>query len=354
MGRDPQAADFRGADLRGVGFSYTNLQNADFGYARLDDSQLFGAMLQGAHLERAQLYGADVRNARLDGADLVDAGLQAAYLEGSTFHGANLRGAILQAADFTDADLQGADLSYAQLQGANLRDANIHGAGLRWAQLQGTDLERLQADDAEFEGTFVTRALLTDAKLDSSAIYSVHSEMVMIRGDMGPLIHPKLIYRYSEPISIEPLTQANVDDWTDAAMQFVTTEKSAASIAKRFDRLKPNFQTTEQDARDDQVWKSLEVSSSVRDPAGTQHRQRLASFLGDLACDLDGAPHVARGLVTGGRSYTGSRLSELGDQLDTVRNRMKAGREQPDACKGVAGFTENDWRRLDEIQPAED
>jgi hypothetical protein len=28
---------------------------------------------------------------------------------------------------------------------------------------------------------------------------------------------------------------------------------------------------------------------------------------------------------------------------------MKAGREKPDACKGVAGFTEDDWRALDAL-----
>jgi hypothetical protein len=47
------------------------------------------------------------------------------------------------------------------------------------------------------------------------------------------------------------------------------------------------------------------------------------------------------------------RFGALGDQLDSVRQRMKAGREQPDVCKGVAGFTENDWRELDAIKPTE-
>ena len=45
------------------------------------------------------------------------------------------------------------------------------------------------------------------------------------------------------------------------------------------------------------------------------------------------------------------RLAALGDQLDGVRKRMKAGREKPEDCQGVAGFTEEDWRNLDAIKP---
>jgi len=37
--------------------------------------------------------------------------------------------------------------------------------------------------------------------------------------------------------------------------------------------------------------------------------------------------------------------------LDGVRNQMKAGRDKPGACKGVVGFTDDDWRRLEAIKP---
>jgi len=76
--------------------------------------------------------------------------------------------------------------------------------------------------------------------------------------------------------------------------------------------------------------------------------RRLADRLGDLACDPDGAPYVARALIQ-------NRLSSLlGDQLERVRARMKSARDKPDSCRGVAGFAEDDWRRLDAIKPAED
>jgi hypothetical protein len=46
-----------------------------------------------------------------------------------------------------------------------------------------------------------------------------------------------------------------------------------------------------------------------------------------------------------------SRLWRLGDQLEGLRERINAGRDKPDACKGVAGFTEDDWRAVDAIKP---
>jgi hypothetical protein len=58
-------------------------------------------------------------------------------------------------------------------------------------------------------------------------------------------------------------------------------------------------------------------------------------------------PDVARGLIRNGR------LAALGDQLETVRTRMKYGREGSDACEGLASFTRDDWLRLDAIKPVE-
>ena len=83
--------------------------------------------------------------------------------------------------------------------------------------------------------------------------------------------------------------------------------------------------------------------SAALDPDGAQYRRRLADRLGKLVCDPGGAPYVARGLVRSGR------LAALGDQLEGVRKSIEAARDKPDACKGVVGFTERDWRDLDAI-----
>jgi hypothetical protein len=46
-------------------------------------------------------------------------------------------------------------------------------------------------------------------------------------------------------------------------------------------------------------------------------------------------------------------LASLGDELAGVRERMKAGRDKPDACRGIAGFAENGCRTLEAIKPTE-
>jgi uncharacterized protein YjbI with pentapeptide repeats len=306
--RDLEAAVLRGADLRGVSLKDAVMRGANLSFARLDGSRLLGTDLQGAYLSAAQLQGAN-----LDGAQL-----QGAWLDHAQLQGANL-----------SAQLQGAVLTFAELQGANLSYAQLQGAELKSAQLQGADLRSADLSDSELEGTFVFRTDISDANLATAVIHSIEADKVK-REDSG---------------KTAPLTEADLDTWIAAATAFAH-ERDKAKIA-RFARLKPP-QTTEQDASDQATWNGLAKQSAALDPDGTQSRHRLADRLGDLACGPDDAPYVARGLVGIGAF---SRLPSLGDQLDAVRKRMKDGREKPDACKGVAGFTEEDWRRLDAIKP---
>ena len=87
-----------------------------------------------------------------------------------------------------------------------------------------------------------------------------------------------------------------------------------ARIAERFARLKLDFQTHEADAADQAKWSELEKQSLALDPDGAQHRRRLATILGDLACKDDGAPYVARALFAalgGARRPIGWRAQSL-------------------------------------------
>jgi hypothetical protein len=97
----------------------------------------------------------------------------------------------------------------------------------------------------------------------------------------------------------------------------------------------------------------MENASLALDTDGANHRRRLGGLLGEPACTPTGAPYVARSFIRPGEDTSDSRLALLGDQLESVRKRMKDGRDKPDGCRGVAGFTEDDWRRLDAIKPTE-
>jgi uncharacterized protein YjbI with pentapeptide repeats len=342
-GRDLQAAILSGADLRGVSLNSAAIQGADLSNTRLDGAHLKWANLQGADLKDAQLQGADLHNALLQGAELEDAQLQGADLTEANLQSTGLSGARLQAASLILAQLQGANLreallqgavlGFAQMQGADLSRAQLQGADLRFAQLQGADLRGADMSDTELDKTFVFGADISDANLATAAIRTIETDKVK-RDDSG---------------KTAPLSEADVDEWIAAATEFAL-EKDKAETIRRFARLKP-VQPTEQDTSDQAKWTHLAKQSLSLDPDGAQYRRRLANRLGDLACDADGAPYVARGLVGNDLS---SRLAALGDQLGGVRKRMKAVREKPDACEGVAGFTENDWRQLDAIAPVQD
>jgi hypothetical protein len=151
-----------------------------------------------------------------------------------------------------------------------------------------------------------------------------------------------------------PLTLADIDNWSNEATRYVA-ETQRSSILARLARLQPGFQTPEQDVADQLTWSDLEKRALALDPDGTQHRRRLAAILGDLVCDAEGAPYVARVLVgdhtitVAGQEIT--RLAGLGDQLETVRARMQAGRKNPEKCPGVVGLTEDEWQLLGSIKP---
>ena len=351
--RDLQAARLAGADLRGVSLVDAVMRDANLEFARfnhgnlsrvqLQRADLWGAQLLGADLQEAQLQGAHLNRARLQGAELDGAQLQGAELAGVKLRGADLRGAQLQGASFFIEwlplrklmglpDLQGADLGGAQLQGADLRTTQMAGADLSDVELLGADVSTSDLRDSEFEGAFVFRTNLGDGDPLVTAIGSLHTDAVKMDEE-----------------KIEPLGSPDMNAWIAAATQFAD-EADKAQIEARFGRLKSDFQTDDQDGHDQETWKNLVASNNAEDPAGDQHRLRLATILGDLACDPDDAPYVALGLIRATRLEDAARLAALGDQLDTVRERMNEGRKEPEKCPGVSGFTDDDWRRLDAIK----
>jgi hypothetical protein len=115
-------------------------------------------------------------------------------------------------------------------------------------------------------------------------------------------------------------------------------ETTRAETAGRFNRLRRDLL----DPSEKPNWLGWTEASLALDPDGGSHRHRLAKILSELACDADGAPYVARGLIGRPNFNHPGRLTALGDQLGSVREHLRVGREKPDSCKGVVGFTEED------------
>ena len=329
-----QGADLEGLRLQGADLTDARLEGADLSAAELQNAALFDAKLQGALLGHAQLQGAVLVLAQLQGAFLDNAQLQGAYLDSANLKGASLKGTHLQGASLKGAGLQGADLSSAELQGSSL-------AGSKLA-------------DSYFNGSLVFRTDVSNADLLTSVVRSVQADQVKLRINVGK-------FSWEGATADEPLTQDDVDKWIDAATEF-GPEIERAMRTDQFARLKSNFQTPEVDAADSSKWRELEQKSQADDPTGVYHRSRMATILGDLACGADGGPYVARNLVSlpvngwlaRPFSKSDSRLATLGDQLDGVRERMNAARKNPESCPGVVGFTKDDWRGLEAIEPVRD
>jgi uncharacterized protein YjbI with pentapeptide repeats len=360
--RDLQAADLRGADLRGVALDRAHMQGAELRTARLD----------GARLVEAELQGADLQGAQLPGADLSQADLQGAILWRTRLQGANL----------VQAHLQGASIGGAELQGADLTRALLQGAYIGGAQLQGAALTGVQAIDSEFDSNFVFRTDITEAKLDQTTIGPARADMVKVNvPDRGiALLKPDSNLDVGQDF-IAALEPVDGESWKAAATRLAKVDEYEevwldsgrlqgaivrTNIAKRFYRLSQNFQTPDQDAKDETTWRAMEASSQVADPGG--HRSRLAAILSELACKGDtapygrerarffhedakeyrvGAPYVALALLR----LQKDRLAALGGQLEEFRNRLLSGRENPTECPGVVGFSDAEWSMLLSIKP---
>ena len=258
------------------------------------------------------------------------ASLYSAHLEGANLGAAELQGALLNG-----AQLQGASLYATQLQGASLRHAHFEGASLEKAQLQGVLLDGAQLRNGELINANVFRTQLVDVDLDSAKIDNP---------DYAKTVLPPLE-------NVVKLTDALVDKWIKTAIEHVRDEdvehadERKKQTEQRLNRLLVGGATTEEDARGRNFWNEAAENSRKLE---TEFPKRLAQQLGDLVCSANGAPYVARALLSN------LRLRATGQNFHAIADRMKKARGEParqegpdlSACPGVKGFTEEDWRRL--------
>ena len=174
--------------------------------------------------------------------------------------------------------------------------------------------------DSEFNKTLVFRTGLAGADLTTTSIRSVQAD--------------------------EPLAAATSMGGRPMRRQPSPVAAVKLELAERFARLKLDFQTHEADAADQAKWSELEKQSRALDPDGAQHRHRLATILGDLACGrrLRRALRRPRSFRALGGAWR--------PQVDGVRNRLTDGRNNPEKCRGVAGLPRTTGANLEAIKPA--
>jgi uncharacterized protein YjbI with pentapeptide repeats len=364
----PDAQNGRASVLRGANLSGAQMQNANLNSAQIKKANLTYAQMQGASIMNAQMQGGRLVDAKMQGANLLGAQMQGAILYGAQMQGATLDGTQMQGASLWRAQMQGADLWHAQMQGATLHGAQMQGALLYRVQMQGADLTGAKMQGADIIYAEMQGAMLFDVQMQGALLDTVNMQGADLTGaQVQNAILSLLLFRTTADLDVgtgswianqrlerttltvgsapNVLTDADVEHWIANATKFNTDERRKQDITKRFNSLKG--ERTNQDKADAAKWQALANATKQSAPQEKQHRAALAILYGDLACaDGDGAPYVARGLSQKMFNKRPIRFN-LGEALDTFRNRLKAGRADPSTCPGIAGFTPADWRALD-------
>lgn len=356
--------------LEGVSFAYSDLHEADFSSAILSRTSFVGANLQGANFESADLRHADFSGAILDRANFVQAKLQGTNFAGASMKKVTVSNAEMEGTNFSGADLEGADLN-GWLRGINFHRANLRGAlfGLGTSTLlEGANLSEAKLEGAYFEGVFLAGADLRGAKLQgatfggsgrSSDFQGANLESAELQGaDLnevlfrGASLSRALVWRTQNKPELDLTDTTGIELKTAPHLDWGNIRRAIAE----------NPWKKEQLAHLRLVDTATPAPHNVT-PAGVWTKQNpgskdLAEFLADLACRLLSGnspseeqssfvtpmeqPYIARGLLTNGR------LIATGRDITIFADRARAGRTNPSACPGVAGFTDRDWALLDD------
>jgi uncharacterized protein YjbI with pentapeptide repeats len=177
-GAQAEGIMFDGVDLAGLSFSDAVLTDAvfmkcgldrvDFTEAKLTNATLFACHGSGAIF--AKVSGKSLR--AVEGTELPEADFRGADLENACLRGTNLAGS-----DFTGVRAKQLDLSESNLQGARLvhlyaREGSFIRADLTRADLTGADLYE----------ALLSKAVLCGANLTGASLYQ--ADLAMVRGDV--------------------------------------------------------------------------------------------------------------------------------------------------------------------------
>jgi uncharacterized protein YjbI with pentapeptide repeats/uncharacterized protein (DUF697 family) len=193
------------ATFGGTSFRGSNLTDADFSRARLNNTDLRQTILS-----RTRFYQSEQLDlARVGNTTLSQPALRSLLVTGNG-RKKNYEGVNLQSTNLTGADLSGANLREADLRHATLRGANLERANLTLANAVGADFEN---------------ALMTGACLDR---WAIDATTKLDRVDC------RYIYKQSHPETgfDRDARQPKQGDWMQGEFTrlFAVTQKQSASI----------------------------------------------------------------------------------------------------------------------------
>jgi uncharacterized protein YjbI with pentapeptide repeats len=332
---DMRLMDFTGVNLDGARLDQVNAAGAHFGCddtgrpppANPDWPDHGCSSLKGTSLYGANLSGAEFLGVHMEGSVLIDANLS----------GANLTSVHMEAAVLTNANLTAASVTSTRLQNAYLFNTNLSGAILHNSQLDGALLEQSQLQFASLGGEFgkvrvggsvgQPMAFVTDFNLDGTSLPLPTNTLF---NDMRR--HMLLVLRDEEQ-------RRNV--WFSDKQHGRETFNPALDILSPdfyesfYRKEKTNWHRLRVDA--DNSWNSvkdnLPVVGTKKEDSESLKQQFLAERLTELACDIENAPYVARGLIFGGTVYRARESA--GIFLNKVRDATN--------CRGAEGLKPREY-----------
>ena len=211
--------------------------------------------MQGADWE-AQLQGAILVSRAIAGRRLSARAVAGRRLSRAQLQGAALSGAQLQGAKPQPRAVAGRQPQLRAVAGRRPHEAQLQGADLSQAQLQGADLSRARLQGAELAGGRSGGGPISTRRW-SSGLTLISQEICRRRQSDRCKSDPVTAPEDPSSPDLKPLMPADIDKWEVAATEFASWENDRNSIAERFARLKPGFQTAQQDAADRSDWSEL-------------------------------------------------------------------------------------------------
>ena len=152
-------ADLSGLNLDGCNFSGCEMSRCNLTEARCPSANFDGATLYEARLDGAEFLGSTFRKANLTECSAIKTGFGMTDLTEANFFKANLEDATL-----VDAELRLADFRAAKMARCRLLEADLEQTDLMQADLKEADLCETNLDGANFRHTSLRGAHLRDAR----------------------------------------------------------------------------------------------------------------------------------------------------------------------------------------------
>lgn len=302
------------------------LTNINLNSAKLTGADLRGLDLSALDWSGAELQGANLKGANLSGARLVNAQLQGAVLDDAKLNGAALTSAAMQGASLEDAQLTGASMVGVNLTGANLLNTQLSGASLNNARLYAAKLTK-----ANLRGAFMTGAHLDGAVLDKTNLeFATLRQARVWRTSESPVPQKNFLaesLRWEQPL----VEAARFAEWRDAQTQPIPDDAVRARVAQALAILNPEA-ASPRTPTPNGVWTGDYAKKTLDDEyKNDQFKARL-----EIACNDEGAPHVAY------RFISGQRFSQ-DLSLEQVIARFK---NSDGSCPGVIGLSPSSHKLL--------